>query len=47
MVLDSPFYTVNPNNVAVIILGFALHSSKIITDFIKDLRIQVSFPLLI
>ena len=47
IVLDSSFCTVNPNDVAVIILGFTLHSSKIIVNFIKNLRIQVLFLLLI
>ena len=39
MVLDSSFYTVNLNNVAVIIFRFTLYLSKIIIDFIKDLGI--------
>ena len=39
MVLDSPFHTVDLNNVAVIIFRFTLHLSKIIVDFIKDLGI--------
>ena len=38
-VLDSSFHTVNLNNIAVVILRFVLHLSKIIIDFIKDLRI--------
>ena len=46
-VLDSPFCTVDPNDIAVVILRFALHPSKIIVDFIKDLGIQVLFLLLI
>ena len=36
VVLDSSFYTVNLNNVAVIIFRFTLYLSKIIIDFIKD-----------
>ena len=47
MVLDSPFHTVNPNDIAAVIFEFPLHLSKIIADFIKDLGIQVLFLLLV
>ena len=47
MILDSSFCTVDPNNIVIIILRFILHLSKIITDFIKDFKIQMLFLLLI
>ena len=39
MVLDSSFYTINLNNIAIIIFRFVLYLSKIIIDFIKNLRV--------
>ena len=47
VILDSSFYTINLNNIAIIIFRFILYLSKIITDFIKNLKVQVLFLLFI